>query len=87
MALSSVIMQKIFDMDETDKSLELLGRKIRKLRQEQGLSQEAFAYVADIDRSYIGQIERGERNIAFSNMLKIARALGVKVSDLAEGVD
>lgn len=80
-------MQKIFDMDETDKSLELLGRKIRKLRQEQGLSQEAFAYVADIDRSYIGQIERGERNIAFSNMLKIARALGVKVSDLAEGVD
>ena len=74
-------------MDESEKSLELLGRKIRKLRQEKGLSQEEFAHSADIDRSYIGQIERGERNIAFSNILKIARALGVKVSDLTEGID
>lgn len=74
-------------MDESEKSLELLGRKIRKLRQEKGLSQEEFAHTANIDRSYIGQIERGERNIAFFNLLKIARALGVKVSDLTEGID
>lgn len=74
-------------MDELEKSLELLGRKIRKLRQEKGLSQEEFAHIADIDRSYIGQIERGERNIAFSNILKVAKALGVKLSDLTEGID
>ena len=74
-------------MDEAEKSLELLGRKIRKLRQDKGLSQEEFAHSADIDRSYVGQIERGERNLAFSNIFKIARALGVKVSDLTEGID
>jgi Predicted transcriptional regulators len=74
-------------MDDSEKSLELLGSKIRKLRQEKGLSQEEFAHIADIDRSYIGQIERGERNIAFSNILKIAQALGVKISDLTEGID
>lgn len=74
-------------MDESEKPLESLGLKIRKLRQAKGLSQEEFAYKADIDRSYIGQIERGERNVAFYNVLKIARALGVKVSDLTEGID
>lgn len=74
-------------MDESEKSLALLGRKIRKLRQDNGLSQEEFAHIADLDRSYIGQIERGSRNIAFSNILKIAQALGVKVSDLTEGID
>lgn len=74
-------------MDESEKSLELLGRKIRKLRQEKSLSQEEFAHIADIDRSYIGQIERGQRNIAFFNILKIAHALGIKISDLTEGID
>lgn len=74
-------------MDESEKPLESLGQKIRKLRQAKGLSQEEFAHDADIDRSYVGQIERGERNLAFSNILKIARALGVKVSDLTEGID
>lgn len=74
-------------MEKSDPPLELLGQKIRLLRQSKDLSQEAFAHIADIDRSYIGQIERGERNIAFSNILKIARALGVKVSNLVEGID
>lgn len=74
-------------MEKSEKPLELLGQKIRFLRQSKNLSQEAFAHIADIDRSYIGQIERGERNIAFSNILKIARALGVKVSNLVEGID
>jgi transcriptional regulator with XRE-family HTH domain len=64
----------------------LLGRKIRRLRIELGLSQEEFAHRAEIDRSYIGQIERGERNIAFTNTIKIARALGVSLSQLTEGI-
>jgi len=74
-------------MEKSEKPLALLGQKIRFLRQSKNLSQEAFAHIADIDRSYIGQIERGERNIAFSNILKIARALGVKISNLVEGID
>ncbi|MFN5827900.1 MAG: helix-turn-helix domain-containing protein [Rhodobacterales bacterium] len=74
-------------MEHEAKALKLLGQNIRKLRRDMGLSQEEFAHRADIDRSYIGQIERGERNIAFVNTLKIARALGVKVSYLTDGIE
>jgi len=51
-----------------------------------GLSQESFAHMAELDRSYIGQVERGERNISFKNLCKIAAALNVTVSALTEGV-
>lgn len=59
-----------------------LGAVIRAERQAQGLSQEALADKANIDRSYMGGIERGEHNIAIMNLLKIAEALGTKVSTL-----
>lgn len=59
-----------------------LGAVIRAERQAQGLSQEAMADKANIDRSYMGGIERGEHNIAIMNLLKIADALGVKASSL-----
>lgn len=60
------------------------GVAIRAERQAQGLSQEALADKANIDRSYMGGIERGEHNIAIMNLLKIADALGVKVSFLMD---
>lgn len=59
-----------------------LGAVIRAERQALGLSQEALADKANIDRSYMGGIERGEHNIAIMNLLKIADALGVKASTL-----
>ena len=59
-----------------------LGAVIRAERQAQGLSQEALADKANIDRSYMGGIERGEHNIAIMNLLKIADALGMKASSL-----
>ncbi len=59
-----------------------LGKKIREIRQSHGLSQEAFAAEAEIDRSYMGSIERGERNIAALNLIKIAKTLQVEVGDL-----
>lgn len=62
-----------------------LGAAIRAARKEKGLSQEALAELADIDRSYMGGIERGEHNLAIMNLLKIADALGVKVSSLLNG--
>ena len=59
-----------------------LGAAIRAARKAKGLSQEALAELADIDRSYMGGIERGEHNLAIINLIKIANALGVKTSDL-----
>ena len=61
-----------------------LGAAIRAARQAQGLSQEALAEIAGIDRSYMGGIERGEHNLAIMNLLKIADALRVKASKLLD---
>jgi transcriptional regulator with XRE-family HTH domain len=52
------------------------GRAVRDLRAERGFSQEAFADACQIDRSYMGQIERGEANVGFAHLLRISRALG-----------
>ncbi len=59
-----------------------LGDAIRELRAEAGLSQERLALEADLDRSYTGAVERGERNIAFENLIRIAGALSVPGSEL-----
>ncbi len=59
-----------------------LGRTIRLMRSNEGYSQEAFADEVGIDRSYLGGIERGEHNLALINLIKISRALKIKVSDL-----
>lgn len=61
-----------------------LGTAIRAARKAKGLSQEALAELADIDRSYMGGIERGEHNLAIMNLLKIANALGVKASSVLD---
>lgn len=50
---------------------------MRALRQQQGLSQEELAYKCDLDRTYVGSVERGERNISLVNIHLIAVALGV----------
>jgi transcriptional regulator with XRE-family HTH domain len=57
--------------------LKKLGSKIKQLRARKGLSQEAFADLAHLDRSYMSGIERGVRNVSVLNLLKIAKALGV----------
>jgi transcriptional regulator with XRE-family HTH domain len=59
-----------------------LGEQIRRLRAEKGYSQEEFAAEVGIDRSYMGGIERGERNIAAINLIRIAAALNVEVGEL-----
>ena len=58
------------------------GQRVRELRQERGLSQEALALACDLDRTYIGGVERGERNISLLNICKIAAALGIPVKEL-----
>ncbi len=66
---------------------EQLGLRVRELRRVQGLSQEAFADECDLDRTYIGGIERGERNVSLRNIAVIAKALGISISELMQGVD
>ena len=58
------------------------GARVRELRLARGLSQEALAHEADLDRTYIGGVERGERNISLVNISKIADALRVHAKDL-----
>jgi transcriptional regulator with XRE-family HTH domain len=60
----------------------ILAANIRRLRLAKRLSQEALAELAGIHRTYLGSIERGERNIAIDNICRIAWALGVKLPDL-----
>jgi transcriptional regulator with XRE-family HTH domain len=59
-----------------------VGFNIRRMREEKGFSQEKLAALADLHRAYIGQIERGEKNIGLKNLQKIAKALGVHTKDL-----
>ena len=62
------------------------GSRMRELRIERGLSQEEFAALSSLDRSYVGGVERGERNLSLRNIEAIASALGCTISTLAEGV-
>ena len=59
-----------------------LGKAIRDKRLELKFSQEAFADKCGVHRTYIGSIERGERNLSLKNILSIAKALKIKASDL-----
>ena len=58
------------------------GAAVRARRAELGLSQEALADYAEIDRSHMGKIERGERNVTFLNIVRIAKAIQCEPSDL-----
>jgi transcriptional regulator with XRE-family HTH domain len=63
------------------------GARLRELRERAGISQEESAHLAGLDRSYIGQVERGERNVSLVNIYKIARGLGVSPGDLFTDLD
>jgi transcriptional regulator with XRE-family HTH domain len=64
------------------KILLLFGNRVRELRKGKGLSQEELSFKADLHRTYIGMIERGEKNITLLNIEKIANALKVSITDL-----
>ncbi|MEK9132024.1 MAG: helix-turn-helix transcriptional regulator [Patescibacteria group bacterium] len=60
------------------------GTRVREERTNRGISQERLGELAKVHRTYIGMIERAEKNITLTNMEKIARALGKKVNDLVD---
>lgn len=61
---------------------ERFGQRLRKLRTQQGVSQEKLAELADLHRTYVSGVERGERNISLVNIERLAKALGVSMADL-----
>jgi transcriptional regulator with XRE-family HTH domain len=63
---------------------ESFGRRVRALRKARGLSQEGLAHIVGLDRSYVGGVERGERNISLENICLLAQALKVPPSSLLE---
>ena len=66
--------------------LKKFGERVRQLRKQKDISQEELAHRADLHRTYIGMIERAEKNITLLNIEKIANALEVEVSDLLKDI-
>ena len=62
----------------------LFGRRVRSLRQARGISQEELAFISNLHRTYISDIERGTRNVSLDNIFKISMALNVTPKDLFE---
>lgn len=71
-------------MDGADSTTlrDIVARNVRLIRNKKGLSQERLAGLAELHRTYIGSIERAERNVSIDNIAKIAKALKVKPTDL-----
>ena len=70
----------------TKRSLAVLGTRIRDARKRLGISQEGLALHADIDRSFMGQVERGQRNVSFVTLCKIASVLKADLGVLCCGL-
>ncbi len=60
------------------------GKKIREVRENRGLSQEALADIANVHRTYIGMVERAEKNITLLNIQKLSKALKIDIKELFE---
>jgi len=66
--------------------LHRFGQRVRELRKARGLSQERFAAECGLDRTYMGGVERGERNLALRNIEVIAKTLRITISQLMRGL-
>jgi len=64
-----------------------LGRAVRRLRIERGLSQEDLAHLSRMDRTWVGGIERGEKNPSYEKLVDLATALDVRISELIAEAD
>ena len=73
-------------MGKSDDILKRFGDRVRELRKSEGYSQESFADECGLDRTYMGGIERGERNVALRNIGKIAEALGISIAELMSDI-
>lgn len=67
---------------KTDKRVIAFGKRVREVRKSKGISQERLAEMAGIDRSYMGNIERGEKNITLKKAYEVCDALGIEIQEL-----
>lgn len=74
------------DDDERADVLIAFGARVRDRRTALGLSQEALAERAHLHRTYVGSLERGERNVALVNIVRLATALEIATADLVDGI-
>lgn len=75
-------MPKASPVHRKHPKLQAVGEAVRALRKERGVSQEALALLTQIDRSYMGAIERGDQNVGVMHLVRIAEALEVSVEDI-----
>lgn len=81
-------MSGTISKNQTEQSyLIRLGKHVKKLRVDQSISQEELAEKAGVHRTYVGMIERGEKNITVLSTLKISSALGISISNFFEGFE
>ena len=80
------ILQKKTDAMNDD-ILKRFGLTIKRLRESKGISQEKLGEISDLHRTYIGMIERAERNITLKNIEKLAKALGTDISKIFEELE
>ena len=72
--------------DNAASPTDVFGQRVRARRMELGLSQEALAQLAGLHRTYVGSLERGERNVALLNIVRLGKALGVDPGTLIQGI-
>ena len=78
-------IQYIYMMANLNKMYQVfIGKKVRSIRESMGISQEQLGELAKVHRTYVGMVERGEKNITIFNLRRFADALGVKVRDLID---
>lgn len=73
-------------MEKRHPNLVKIGKRIREARKRKGYSQEAFAAEAQLGRTYMGRVERGEQNISIQNLIQIALTLKIEVGDLIPSI-
>jgi len=73
---------KISIMETNSEILKVFGQNVRAIRKDKNMSQEELAFKADLHRTYIGMIERAEKNITLLNIEKIANALNININNL-----
>ncbi len=74
-------------MSDREPILKKFGQNVRRKREAYRISQENLAAIAELDRTYVGGIERGERNPTIISAVRIAKALRVRLADLCEEID
>ena len=86
MITSGVMSGGDMTIKSMDKQLAAVGARIRELRLKQGFSQEAFADSCGINRSHMGEVERGECNVTFATLVTITHKLETSISALLDGI-